>query len=72
MDEGEVVDDGEGVILVDENNGAPLKIPKRKLKEEATSMACLISHRFKNPYCPACGRGKMRHVYTMKEAFREN
>ena len=43
-------DEDPGVILVDENNGALVKIPKRKLKEEAISMAYLISHRFKNPY----------------------
>ena len=43
--EGEAQDDDSGVILVDENNGAPVKIPKRKLKEWAVSMARLISHR---------------------------
>ena len=59
-----------GVVLVDENNGAPVKVPKRKLKEEAVSMAHLISHRFKNPYCQACVRGKMRHLYTKKRAFQ--
>ena len=52
------------------NNGAPVKVPKRKLKEEAVSMAHLISHRFKNPYCQACVRGKMRHLYTKKGAFQ--
>ena len=59
-----------GVVLVDENNGAPAKIPKRKLKEEAVSMAHLISHRFKNPYCQACVHGKMSHLYTKKGAFQ--
>ena len=33
-------------------------------------MAHLISHRFKNPYCQACVRGKMRHLYTKKGAFQ--
>ena len=45
-------------------------MPKRKLKEEAVSMAHLISHRIKNPYCQACVRGKMRHLYTKKGAFQ--
>ena len=62
--------DEHGVVLVDENNGAPVKMPKRKLKEEAVSVAHLISHRFKNPYCQACVRGKMRHLYTRKGAFQ--
>ena len=72
QDESEVAANEEdpGVVLVDENNGAPVKVPKRKLKEEAVSMAHLISHRFKNPYCQACVRGKMRHLYTKKGAFQ--
>ena len=65
-------EDDPGVVLVDENNGAPVKVPKRKLKEEAVSMAHLISHRFKNPYCQACVRGKIRHLYTKKGAFQRN
>ena len=68
--EGGVPDDESGVVLVDENNGAPVKVPKRKLKEEAMSMAHLISHRFKNPYCQACVRGKMRHLYTKTGTFQ--
>ena len=72
QDESEVAANEEdpGVVLVDENNGAPVKVPKRKLKEEAVSMAHLISHRFKNPYCQACVRGKMRHLYTKKGTFQ--
>ena len=72
QDESEIAaaEEDPGVVLVDENNGAPVKVPKRKLKEEAVSMAHLISHRFKNPYCQACVRGKMRHLYTKKGAFQ--
>ena len=55
--EGIAPEEDPGVVLVDENNGAPVKVPKRKLKEEAVSMVRLISHRFKNPYCQACVRG---------------
>ena len=64
------LEDDPGVVVVDENNGALVKVPKRKLKEEAMSMAPLISHRFKNPYCQACARGKMSHLYTKKRAFQ--
>ena len=63
-------EDDPGVVVVDDNNGAPVKVPKCKLKEEAVSMAHLTSHRFKNPYCQACVRGKMRHLYTKKGAFQ--
>ena len=60
-------DEDLGLDLVDENNGAPVKIPKRKLKEEIISMAYLISHRFKNLYGY---RGKMRYLNTKKGAFQ--
>ena len=40
-----VPEEDPGLVLVDENNGAPVKVPKRKLKEEAVSMAHLISRR---------------------------
>ena len=39
VEEGEVIEDDSGVILVDENNGAPVKMPKRKLKEEAMEIS---------------------------------
>ena len=70
VEEGEVLDDDSEVILVDENNGASVNMPKRNLKEEAVSMARLISHRFKNPHCQACARGKTRHLYTRKGGFQ--
>ena len=68
--EDEAPEEDPGVVVVDENNGGPVKIPKRKLKEEAISMAQLISRRFKNPCCQACVRGKMRHLYAKKGAFQ--
>ena len=69
QDESEIAaaEEDSGVVLVDENNGAAVKVPKRKLKEEAVSMAHLISHRSQNPYCQACVRGKIRH---QKGAFQ--
>ena len=40
----------DGVAVVDANNDAPVKVPKRKF----LSMSHFISHRFKNPYRLAC------------------
>ena len=48
--EDKVPEEDPGVVLVDENNGAPVKIPKRKLKEGAIfSMAHLIITSIQEP-----------------------
>ena len=33
VEEGEILGDDSGIVLVDENNGASVEIPERKLKE---------------------------------------
>ena len=43
--------------------------PKRDLKAEAKSLAHLLDHNPKNPYCDSCARGIMKNKRSKTGAF---
>eukprot|EP00439_Symbiodinium_sp_Y106_P065650 s1162_g10.t1 len=63
-------DDDEKEIEV-EGEGAPAKKAKiGTLKAEASTLAHLCTHRYRNPYCESCIRAKMKHFRTRRGAFQ--
>ena len=40
------------------------------LKAEAKTIAHLLTHRYRNPYCQSCVRAKMKHFRTHRGAFK--
>ena len=65
-----VHDDDEREIEV-EGDGAPTRKAKVGiLKAEAKTLAHLCTHRYRNPYCEACIRAKMKHYRTVRGAFK--
>ena len=63
-------DDDEREIEV-EGEGAPTRKAKvGTLKAEAKTLAHLCTHRYRNPYCEACIRAKMKHFRTEHGAFK--
>ena len=63
-------DDDEREIEV-EGDGAPTRKAKvGTLKAEAKTLAHLCTHRYRNPYCEACIRAKMKHYRTVRGAFK--
>ena len=63
-------DDDEREIEV-EGEGAPTRKAKvGTLKAEAKTLAHLCTHRYRNPYCEACIRAKMKHHRTVRGAFK--
>ena len=67
-DEGE--DDEEGMIEVDVHEGEPRMAKPGALKAEAKTVAHLLTHRYRNPYCQSCVRAKMKHFRTRRGAFK--
>ena len=63
-------DEGEGVIEVDVHEGEPRMAKPGALKAEAKTMAHLLTHRYRNPYCQSCVRAKMKHFRTHRGAFK--
>ena len=57
-------------IDLEEDDGVPRKAKRGTLKAEAKTLEHLCTHRFRNPYCEACVRAKMRHWRTHKNAFK--
>ena len=54
-----------------EGEGAPVRKAKiGTLKAEAKSLAHLCTHRYRNPYCKACIRAKVKHFRTERGAFK--
>ena len=54
-----------------EGEGAPIRKAKvGTLKAEAKTLADLCTHRYRNPYCEACIRAKMKHFRTVRGAFK--
>ena len=54
-----------------EGDGAPTRKAKvGTLKAEAKTLAHLCTHRYRNPYCEACIRAKMKHYRTVRGAFK--
>ena len=65
-------DDDEREIEV-EGEGAPTRKAKvGTLKAEAKTLAHLCTHRYRNPYCEACIRAKMKHYRTVRGAFKRD
>ena len=54
-----------------EGEGEPIRKAKiGTLKAEAKTLAHLCAHRYRNPYCEACIRAKMKHLRTERGAFK--
>ena len=68
--DGESDDDDEGGLEVDVVDGVPRLAKPGVLKNEAKSLLHLLTHRYKNPYCKACVRSKMKHFKTNRGAFK--
>ncbi|OLP93893.1 hypothetical protein AK812_SmicGene24167 [Symbiodinium microadriaticum] len=66
--ENEAEDDREIEV---EGEGAPTRKAKiGALKAEAKTLAHLCTHRYRNPYCEACIRAKMKHYRTERGGFK--
>ena len=63
-------DDGGGMIEVDVHEGEPRMAKPGALKAEAKTVAHLLTHRYRNPYCQSCVRAKMKHFRTHRGAFK--
>ena len=68
--EGEVREDDDDVIDVDEEDGGVRLSKRGTLKNEARSKLHLLTHRYKNPYCESCVRANMKHRKTFRGAFQ--
>ena len=71
-DEREHEDDDEREIEV-EGEGAPTRKAKvgTLMKAEAKTLAHLCTHRYRNPYCEACIRAKMKTLQDSPWSFQE-
>ena len=45
---------------------------KDTLRRQATSMAHLLTHKPKNPYCAACRRAKLKHKRKYKGSYQRH
>ena len=59
-------------IEVDVVEGESRRAKKGTLKHEAKTLSHLLTHRYKNPYCDSCVRGKMKHFKTHRGAFKRD
>ena len=59
-------DDDIGELEIDVIDGVPRLAKPGSLKGEASTLAHILTHRYKNPYCEACVRAKMKHRKTKK------
>ena len=59
-------------IEVDVIEGESRRAKKGTLKHEAKTLSQLLTHRYKNPYCGSCIRGKMKHFKTHRGAFKRD
>ena len=62
-------DEDIGELEIDVLDGFPLLARPGSLKAEANSLVHILTHRYKNPYCEARVRAKMKHRKTKKGAF---
>ena len=72
-DDGGVADEegeDDGMIEVDVHEGEPRLAKPGALKAEAKTIAHLLTHRYKNPFCQSCIRAKMKHFKTYRGAFK--
>ena len=58
------------MIEVDIHEGEPRLAKPGALKAEAKTIAHLLTHRYKNPYCQSCIRAKMKHFKTYRGVFK--
>ena len=68
--DGDSDDEDDGGLEVDVVDGIPRLAKPGVLKNEAKSILHLLTHRYKNPYCKACVRAKMKHFKTSRGAFK--
>ena len=54
-------DDPDAGIEVDVYEGSSIKRKVGVLKRDANSIAHLLTHRYRNPFCESCVKAKMRH-----------
>ena len=72
-DDGGVADEegeDDGMIEVDVHEGEPRLAKPGALEAEAKTIAHLLTHRYKNPFCQSCIRAKMKHFKTYRGAFK--
>ena len=60
----------DGLIEVDVHEGEQRMAKPGVLKAEAKTIAHLLTHRYRNPYCQSCVRAKMKHFRTHRGAFK--
>ena len=50
--------------------GSSIKRKVGVLKKDANSIAHLLTHRYRNPFCESCVKAKMRHFRSRTGAFK--
>ena len=63
-------DDPDAGIEVDVYEGSSIKRKVGVLKRDANSVAHLLTHRYRNPFCESCVKAKMRHFRSRTGAFK--
>ena len=63
-------DDPDAGIEVDVYEGSSIKRKVGVLKKDANSIAHLLTHRYRNPFCESCVKAKMRHFRSRTGAFK--
>ena len=63
-------DDPDAGIEVDVYKGSSIKRKVGVLKKDANSIAHLLTHRYRNPFCESCVKAKMRHFRSRTGAFK--
>ena len=66
----EVEDDPDAGIEVDVYEGSSIKRKVGVLKRDANSVAHLLTHGYRNPFCESCVKAKMRHFRSRTGAFK--
>ena len=62
--------DPDAGIEVDVYEGSSIKRKVGILKRDANSVAHLLTHRYRNPFCESCVKAKMRHFRSRTGAFK--
>ena len=65
----EADEDPDAGIEVDVYEGSSIKRKVGVLKRDADSIAHLLTHRYRNPFCASCVKAKMRH-FRSRTAFK--
>ena len=63
-------DDPDAGIEVDVYEGLSIKRKVGVFKKDANSIAHLLTHRYRNPFCESCVKAKMRHFRSRTGAFK--